>query len=339
MSQPPSESNWPESEEHDSEPNPDRPAPPSRRSPVRRRATQQPVTAVPVSRRPFLIAQTVQVLRSTIQSLEAVVSRLETDPELATAPPRSIWQQILAVIRAFLPKALSRRLSDAGLTGAIASLTALLIVAIVLPQWLPSQPAPPEVATLPSPDVTPTPAVPPTVAPSPTPEPTIEPTPNVAEPPSVSPEPSPMVPEPEPLPAETPIPEVEAPIAETPSPVTEPEPPAPLTPEQQLVALIQTEITKLSDSDQSSLIQTVLPNYRSSRLVIQLNDQWEGLNQTQQQELATELLQQAQMLNFSKLELTDLTGRLLARSPVVGTEMVILRRPLDDQTIVQLNAA
>lgn len=344
MSQePPLDPNQPGPDASSSEPSPARSTPPSRRSPVRRRTNQAPASAsVPTGRRPFLIVQTVQVLRSTIRSLETVVNRLETDPELATTPPQGMWQQVLAVIRAFLPRVLSRRVSDSLLTGAIASLAALLVIAIVLPNWLPDQPVPPAVATLPSPEAAPapsatpaievTPTSEPAVEPTPSSEPAIEPTPTAEETPSASPEPSPVVQEPEPLPSETPTPEVEAPIAETPSPTVEPEPPPPLTPEQQLLALIQTEITTLSDPYQNGLIQTVQPNYRRSRLVIQLTNQWHELPQSQQRELANKLLKQSQELNFSKLELTDLAGKLLARSPVVGTEMVILQRSQANQT-------
>lgn len=334
MSQePPLETNPPEPEDNPSESNQTRSIPPQRRTPVRRRTNRESVAAsVPGGRQPFLIAQTVQVLRSTIRSLEAVVSRLETDPELVTTPSQSIGAQILAVIRAFLPRALSRRISDAVLTGAIASLAALILIAIVGLNWLPGQPTPAEVATLPSPEVTPAADISPATEPTPIPEPVIEPSPTVEASPLASPEPSPVVLEPEPLPPETVTPEIAAPIVETPTPAIEPEPPPPLTPEQQLVALIQTEITKLSAPYQSELVQAVLPNYRSSRLVIQLSHHWNDLNSTQQRELANQLLRQAQELNFSKLELTDLVGKILARSPVVGTDMVIIRRSLDPQT-------
>ncbi|MBL1173925.1 hypothetical protein [Pantanalinema sp. GBBB05] len=331
--EPPRETNQPEPEDNPSEPNQTRSIPPHRRAPVRRRANRESAaSSVPGSRQPFLIAQTVQVLRSTIRSLEAVVSRLETDPELVSTPSQGIGAQILAVIRAFLPRALSRRVSDAVLTGAIASLAALILIAIVGLNWLPGQPTPTEVATLPSPEVTPIPAIPPATEPPPTPEPVIEPSPIVEASPLAAPEPSPVVPEPESRPPETDTPETAAPIAETPAPAIEPEPPPPLTPEQQLVALIQTEVTKLSDPYQSGLVQAVQPNYRSSRLVIQLSQQWNDLNPTQQHELANQLLRQAQELNFSKLEVTDLAGKILARSPVVGTDMVIIRRSLDPQT-------
>ncbi|MGI0489190.1 hypothetical protein ACN4EK_27580 [Pantanalinema rosaneae CENA516] len=331
--EPPPDPNRPEPAEHSLEPRQARPVSSSRRSPGRRRTTREPMSdPVPGGRRPFLIAQTVQILRSMIQTLESVVRRLETDPELTAPPSRGIGSQILVVIRAFLPRALSRRVSDPVLTGAIAGLVTLGVVAIVLPNWQPTPAPPPEVVTLPSPEVTPPPDAVPTPEATPTPEPEITPTPTPEETIATAPEASPVEPEPEPLPSEPPTPETEAPIVEPSPVVVEPEPPPPLTPEQQLVALIQTEVTKLSDPYQSGLIQTVEPDYRSSRLVIQLNPQWHELNQTQQRELANQLLQQAQELNFSKLELTDSAGTLLARSPVVGTEMVILRRSQSEPT-------
>jgi hypothetical protein len=51
-----------------------------------------------------------------------------------------------------------------------------------------------------------------------------------------------------------------------------------------------------------------------------------NLKESQQDKLADEILRRSNELDFSKLEITDLKGTLLARSPVVGPNMVILKR-------------
>jgi hypothetical protein len=76
----------------------------------------------------------------------------------------------------------------------------------------------------------------------------------------------------------------------------------------------------------SGLIQSVQANFRVSRLTVKVGDGWYELSEPQQDNLANEMLRRAQELNFSKLEITDPEATLLARSPVVGTEMVILQR-------------
>ncbi len=81
----------------------------------------------------------------------------------------------------------------------------------------------------------------------------------------------------------------------------------------------------------NGLIQSVQANFRSSRLTIKVGEGWYGLSQPQQNTLANEMLQRAKELDFSKLEITDAEGTLLARSPVVGPEMIILRRQVGEE--------
>jgi ABC-type molybdenum transport system ATPase subunit/photorepair protein PhrA len=52
------------------------------------------------------------------------------------------------------------------------------------------------------------------------------------------------------------------------------------------------------------------------------------LSGDRQNKLADEMLKRAQELDFSKLEITDIQGTLLARSPVVGPNMIILQRAI-----------
>lgn len=117
------------------------------------------------------------------------------------------------------------------------------------------------------------------------------------------------------------------------SPAT-PATPATPVPEQPPIALIQDQVAEISNQYASGLIQSVQANFRTSRLTVTVSDGWYGLSETQQSKLANDLLKRTQQLNFIKLELTDSDGTLLARSPVVGPEMVILRtakpRTIDD---------
>jgi hypothetical protein len=71
------------------------------------------------------------------------------------------------------------------------------------------------------------------------------------------------------------------------------------------------------------LIKSIQVNFRSSDLTITINDDWYNLETSQQQQLVADILQSSQELDFTHLQLIDSENRLIARSPVVGNEMII----------------
>jgi hypothetical protein len=120
-------------------------------------------------------------------------------------------------------------------------------------------------------------------------------------------------------------PELTAP--EPPEPVEEVAPPEPeLTPEQSLIAAIQEQVSEITDKYGNGLIQSIQANFEASRLVVQVSNGWYYLKESQQNKLADEILRRSNELDFIKLEITDTNGTLLARNPVVGTNMIILKR-------------
>ncbi|HEY9897200.1 MAG TPA: hypothetical protein V6D34_17605 [Candidatus Sericytochromatia bacterium] len=288
---------------------------------------------------PLLKQQSIKTLRGTIDLLETAVERLEAEPtppkRKAPAPAisenvlppsskpntgklaptlstgglwekfqmawRSLWRSwrsVLRPLRKRLPVSVNRNFSDPALTGTIAGLIAIVV-------WT--------TGTLfdrPQPTVVSTPSTPPpvvAVSPSPTPEPTPSPTPI---PPLVQ---APEAPEP-----------IE--ISPAPSKPLPPSPPLKLTPEQTLIARIQDQVAAISNRYANGLVQSVQANFRGSRLIVNISDDWYNLSQAQQDKLAGELLRRSQDLDFLKLEMVDGAGTLLARSPIVGIEMIILKR-------------
>jgi len=214
----------------------------------------------------------------TTQNLAGKPASQPTQPELLDrilpSFPRleAFWDATLVKIRSVLPAAWNEKLSDWGLTGAIASIVVILLLTTVA--LLPKTPT--QVAKAP---------------------------PNTIEAP----------------------PELKAP--EEPQPV-EPAPlPTPdLTPEQSLIAAIQTQVAEITDRYGNGLIQSIEANFLGSRLVVKVSEGWYDLKASEQNKLANEVLQRSNELDFSKLEITDLEGTVLARSPVVGSNMVILKR-------------
>jgi hypothetical protein len=122
---------------------------------------------------------------------------------------------------------------------------------------------------------------------------------------------------------ETP-PELTAPEAPIPVPITKAKPR--LTPEQSLVAAIQEEIIDLTTRYPEGIISTVEADFLGSRLVVILGDNWYSLDSAQQDKLANSVFQRSQSLDFRRLEMKDNGGILIARSPVVGGQVVIVNR-------------
>jgi len=247
---------------------------------------------------------------------------------------RDWWLDLLTTIRVWLPDAVNEQVPDNVLTGVLA--LGLVVVIWGISGLLSTAPKATEIAVRPSP----APIVSPQPSPLATPEippptekteqerspdqspnltaPVIEPTPA----PIVSPTPTPQA---SPIPAPTPTPEPQ--IIASPTPVPTPTPaPLKLTPEQTLIARIQNDIVTASDGYAGDLIETVSANFRGSLLIVNLNQEWYSLPADQQDKFANELLQRAAQLNFVKLEILAPDDTLVARSPVVGSEMVILKR-------------
>ncbi|USR90969.1 hypothetical protein NEA10_19440 [Phormidium yuhuli AB48] len=261
------------------------------------------------------------VLRRLIALLERWLVRLET-PE--AAEPLPLWQNPLLWL------------------GTIAAVGLALVV--VLPQGG-SQPT--EIARQPAPLVEPTPIpeppqVPVSPAPSledPEPSPTAPEPPAVAEAPELdelpepSPEPSPEL-SPEPLPESLPEPALEAPTPE----------PRQLTPEQQLVAAVRSQISDVARpyercyrsglnltqqencTDENRFVKRISANFEADLLRVEITPQWYTLDGPERTQLANGLWTKAQRLDFSHVEIVDDQGILVARSPVVGNDVIILRR-------------
>ncbi|MFM7408853.1 MAG: hypothetical protein ACKO3K_19900 [Cuspidothrix sp.] len=258
----------------------------------------------------------IQVLRGTIGVLETTVVKLETETPVDSQQKSgflSSWDRFLRTFRLFLPSSISNNLSDTVLTGIFAVLF-VVTIGITTFTFIPKSV---KVATFPPVEEVTTPS--PVIEPEPTPTPVIEP----------EPEPTPVV-EPEPTP--TPV------IEPEPTPVVEPEPkPTPvveLTPEESLLAAIENQFAEISiavtSKDKqniiSQLIKPIEANFRSSDLKVKIKDLWYKLERSQQDKLAADILQRSQELNFIHLEVVDYQNKLIARSPVIGNQMLIFKR-------------
>lgn len=99
-----------------------------------------------------------------------------------------------------------------------------------------------------------------------------------------------------------------------------------LTPEQSLIVSIQNQVAEITKKYADGLILGIKANFNTSYLTITINDSWYEISQNEQNKLSQEILEKAQILDFYKLKIIDLQGNLVARNPIVGNEMIIVRR-------------
>uniref|UniRef100_B8HPV9 Uncharacterized protein n=1 Tax=Cyanothece sp. (strain PCC 7425 / ATCC 29141) TaxID=395961 RepID=B8HPV9_CYAP4 len=290
-----------------------RPQPPSAGPPSSSARLVQTLAQTWQFLQPVLLRQSIVLLRGTIQLLNLGLNRLEavaTDKGVSTtlATPSfwlklqpflhqlwQQWQKLLGFLRSRLPDRW-QTWSDPALTGGVAALLVLFF-------WITSALIPDH----PSAPVAPRP-LPVAIAPAPL-EPVAEPEPVVV--------PSPVAVEPPPVPAAPEIP-----------PPPEPEPIVELSPEQARIAEIQSQFNQVTDTYGKGLLAELQVNFAASRLRLQLDNHWYDLNATRQDQLAQEVLQRAQDLDFNRLEIIDGQGDLVAREPVIGTEAIVLKRRL-----------
>ena len=252
---------------------------------------------------PLWKVKIIQIIRGTIGILETAVVKLETPVLPGSEETPRFWQglviqwnRFLRQVRLFLPSNVSNNLSDAVLSGILAMITVAVMWSTVS-IFMQNQT---QVATVP----------PVAEVPAPIPEPI--PTPEVISEPQPIPTPE-IIREPQPIPTPEVIPEPQ------PIPILK------LTPEETLIAAIKNQVAEISDRFASGLIQSIQANFRTSNLTVKINDDWYTLPESEQKQLAGEILQRSQELDFTHLEIIDSQDKLIARNPVVGNEIIIFR--------------
>ncbi|QQE63709.1 hypothetical protein GFS31_03780 [Leptolyngbya sp. BL0902] len=98
------------------------------------------------------------------------------------------------------------------------------------------------------------------------------------------------------------------------------------SPDQSLIADIQDRVSTLSRSYAVGLIQSVEVNWPQQVLAVNVSQDWYGLGAETQDRIAQDIYGQTQGLALAILQLRDPDGVVVARNPVVGPSMVILKR-------------
>lgn len=106
-------------------------------------------------------------------------------------------------------------------------------------------------------------------------------------------------------------------------------PPLPkLTPEEFLIDTIRNQIADIINQYGGGVIESLQADFPTSLLTVELRDEWYDLNPEEQDKLANQMFQQAHDLDFSKLQVINSQGRMVASSSVISSDMIILERSL-----------
>jgi len=99
----------------------------------------------------------------------------------------------------------------------------------------------------------------------------------------------------------------------------------PLTAEQIAIAKIQNQVSEVANQYGESLLGSVQTNFKRGRLIVALNSGWYELEPSQQEQLVNDLQNRSRSLNFQKLFVADTENHIVARTPVTGEGVVVLR--------------
>ncbi|NJM75791.1 MAG: hypothetical protein HC852_08455 [Acaryochloridaceae cyanobacterium RU_4_10] len=263
--------------------------------------SQQAIAAIPASAKAKVEEQKVKV-QPTLEKVQPVWEKAIVPFWKKAVVPT--WMKGLRLLRQRLPENLARELTDRFMTIAILGL-------IVVVYWFFSslgsgKPTVAKQPAMPRPTATPLsqrPMRPLNTQPSPQTAPVIKPTPK----------PSPVaIASPKPSPAAVPV--------KPPTTIAS----KPAIPSLDLAA-IQTQLSGAIAGLGDNLINSVQAQEATHKLSVALGESWTELSASDQTQVAQNLLEKAQQLKFNKLELRDNSGELVARSPLIGKEVIILK--------------
>ena len=97
------------------------------------------------------------------------------------------------------------------------------------------------------------------------------------------------------------------------------------TPEQKAIASIDKQIETVLVNYNKAGIAKIEPNFVADTLTIQLAEDWQELDRETKEKMTNEWLEESRKFEFKKLAIIDREGTLVARSPIIGKNIVILK--------------
>lgn len=283
--------------------------------------SQQAIAAIPASAKAKVEEQKVKV-QPTLEKAQPIWEKAIVPFWQKAVVPT--WMKGLGLLRQRLPENLAKELTDRFMTIAIVGL--MIVMYWFFSSLGSGKPTVTKQPAIPRPSATPLAQrpmrqMPP--QPSPTTAPIIKPAPKPSPVIAASPKPSPVVaasPKPSPVAIASPKPSPIAAPVEAPKEIAS----KPAIPTLDLAA-IQTQLSSAIAGIGDNLIDSVQAQEATHKLSIALKEDWSDLSASDRTQAAQTLLEKSQQLKFNKLELRDNSGELVARSPLIGNDVIILK--------------
>ncbi|MEM6612824.1 MAG: hypothetical protein AAF652_11350, partial [Cyanobacteria bacterium P01_C01_bin.72] len=103
-----------------------------------------------------------------------------------------------------------------------------------------------------------------------------------------------------------------------------------LSPEQNLLAALDTRLSELVQAYPRETVAAIRPNLSTNSLLVEVTDSWHSLDESEQNSLGQEMLERSRAFGFDKLELKDQAGTLVARNPIIGDHIIVLYNDSQD---------
>lgn len=97
-----------------------------------------------------------------------------------------------------------------------------------------------------------------------------------------------------------------------------------LTAEQKAIVAIEKQIKKIANTYEREAIAIIKPNFIADTLILELTEKWQKLERNEKEKITNKWLENSRELEFKKLEIINKKDVLVARSPVIGKNIVIL---------------
>ncbi len=269
----------------------------------------QAIAAVPAETKAKVEAQKAK-LQPTLNKLQPIWEKAIVPFWQKAVVP--LWMKGIDFIKVRLPEPLPQELTDRFLTIAVVSV--LVVVYWFFSSLTSGKPAAAKQPTFSKPTAAPVITRRPVTAPA---QPRPKSAPTLAAKPNEPMKPKPLTPS-------EPMVKSAQPPARTPSaPLSTPKPmPEPSIDLSEVKTLLSSAVANVDPN----LIAAVRSLESNHRLQATLGETWFGLSVPAQNQVAQALWEKSQTLKYEKFELRDDAGDLVARSPAVGSKVIILKR-------------
>ena len=107
--------------------------------------------------------------------------------------------------------------------------------------------------------------------------------------------------------------------------ITAIEPQLEFTPEQNLVAALEHKVVDLTQTYPEEYVASIEIDIPNDSLVVRVTDNWYDLEESRQNSLGERILQRSREFGFRQLKLKDSKGTLVARQPIIGNNIILVR--------------